>query len=270
MSEERLLSLGYQILHVHGVKVILPPLVLIPGGGFLMGCDLEVDPEGDFDEKPLHQIVIQDFYLAKYPVTVAEYQCALDAGALDAPQPKIGNYHDQHPELSWEEQQLHPDFPVRALNNWFDAFHYAQWLAALTGRSWRLPTEAEWERAAKGADGRRYPWGNEWDPERVQSRWGGEQVRDVSSIGMHPQGASPYGVDDMSGNVQEWTSSLYRHYPYDPDDGREDPLIQDEYAVARGGSWLDDPYQMRTTYRNDATIWDEVGFRLACSLEQTR
>ncbi len=271
MSGKRLLSLGYEILHLHGVKVIFPPLVRIPGGHFLLGSDPEKDLESYADEQPQHQVVIQDFSLAKYPVTIAEYQCAVDAGVLNAPEPQTMTFeaglNGHLPlDLTWEEQQAHPDFPVRALKNWFEAYRYTQWLVALTGQSWRLPTEAEWEKAAKGTDNRRYPWGNEWDPERVQSRWSQEEIWNIGPIGMHPQGASPYGVEDLSGNVSEWTSSLYRAYPYDPQDGREDPTVQEEYAVSRGGSWLSDPSQMRTTFRNDEGNWVNGGFRLACSL----
>ena len=82
---------------------------------------------------------------------------------------------------------------MRALKNWFQAYWYTQWLVALTGQLWRLPTEAEWERAAKGTDNRRYPWGNEWDPESVQSRLSKEKIWGCGPIGIHPQGASPYG-----------------------------------------------------------------------------
>ena len=218
-------------------------------------------------------MIVHDFQLAKYPVTVAEYQCAIDAGVVSTPEPQVlgwrgeaGPDHHQPLYLTWEEQQVHPDFPVRALKNWFEAHRYTQWLTALTGQPWRLPTEAEWERAAKGTDTRCYPWGNTWDPERVQSRWSQENIWGSGSVGMHPQGASPYGVEDLAGNVSEWTSSLYRAYPYDPHDGREDPNVQDEYVVSKGGSWLSDPPQMRTTYRDDEDNWVNGGFRLACSL----
>lgn len=83
---------------------------------------------------------------------------------------------------------------------------------------------------------------------------------------MHPQGASPYGVEDMSGNVSEGTSSLYRSYPYNPQDGREDLTLLGEYSVSRGGSRLDDPHGMSTTARNDDLIWSHTGCRLARSL----
>ena len=267
VSERRLLTLGYQIQRPQGVKVILPPLVLISGGRFLLGSDPEQDPDSQCDEWPQHEVAVDDFFIAKYPVIVAEYQCAVEAGALPAPEAKvIANKRDQPVYLTWEEQLLCADCPVRALKNWVEAHRYIQWLATLTQQPWRFPTEAEWERAAKGTDGRRFPWGNDWDPERVQSRWGSEGIWNVGPVGMHPQGASPYGVEDMSGNVSEWTSSLYRRYPYNPQDGREDPTILDEYAVSRGGSWLDDPCHMRTSARLEDLDWSQSGFRLARSL----
>lgn len=273
-NEDYLLRLGYRIQHIHGVKVILPPHLLIPGGCFLLGSDPTKDPESYADKQPQHQVIIHEFYLAKYPVTVAEYQCAIDAGVVSVPEPhmiafrggKSGSNQHQPIYLTWSEQQVHPDFPVRALKNWFEAYQYTQWLVTLTGKPWRLPTEAEWERAAKGRDDRRFPWGNEWDTERVQSRLNKEKIWGCGPVGLHPLGASPYGVEDMAGNVSEWTSSLYRPYPYNPHDGREDITVQDEYVVSKGGSWLSGPRQMRTTYRDDEGNWINCGFRLACSL----
>ncbi len=266
MGARRLLTLGYQIQRPQGVKVLLPPLVRIPGGRFLLGSDPQQDADSQPDEWPQHEVTVADFFIAKYPVTVAEYQCAVEAGALPVPEPSvIAGDRDQPVYLTWEEQLRCADCPVRALKNWVEAQRYVQWLATLTGQPWRFPTEAEWERAAKGTDGRRFPWGNDWDPERVQSRWGSEGVWNVGPVGMHPQGASPYGVEDLSGNVSEWTSSLYRGYPYNPQDGREDPTILEEYAVSRGGSWLDDPRNLRTSARNDDLVWSQGGFRLARS-----
>jgi len=142
MSEDYLLTLGYTTQQINGVKVILPPLLLIPGGRFLLGSDPTKDPESYADEQPQHEVTIHDFYLARYPVTVAEYQCAVDAGAVSVPEPMVralrevedGPNRYQPIYLTWEEQQGHPDFPVRALKNWFKAYRYTQWLAALTGQ----------------------------------------------------------------------------------------------------------------------------------------
>ena len=221
MSEERLIRLGYKIHLIREVKIILPPYLLIPGGSFFIGSDPQKDTERYNDEQPQHQVNTNGFFLAKYPVTVAEYNCAVEAGGVSKPEPQViafgKNASDpNHPLpifLTWDDQLVHPDFPVRALDSWFEAFKYTQWLTDLTEQPWRMPTEVEWEIAAKGIDNRLYPWGNEWEPDRVQSRWNQEAVWDIGPIGTHPQGASPYGVEDMSGNVSEWTSSLYRPYP---------------------------------------------------------
>ena len=119
-----------------------------------------------------------------------------------------------------------------------------QWLAEVTGKPYRLPSEAEWGKGARGGDGRIWPWGNQWDAERCNSWEGGK--RDTTSVGAYPQGASPYGLLDMAGNVWEWTCSLWGKglepsfkYPYDPADGREDLNAPDSVLrVLRGGSWL--------------------------------
>jgi formylglycine-generating enzyme required for sulfatase activity len=112
---------------------------------------------------------------------------------------------------------------------------YCRWLAEKTGKPYRLPGEAEWEKAARGADdGRIYPWGNSWDAGWCNASEGGKGG--TTPVGAYPQGASPYGLLDMAGNVYEWTLSLYRRYPYRWGDGREDPYA-DGSRVLRGGCW---------------------------------
>jgi hypothetical protein len=113
---------------------------------------------------------------------------------------------------------------------------YAAWLARITGQPWRLPSEAEWEKAARGTSGRIYPWGDTFDPSRANTSEGGSGA--TTPVGSYPSGASPCGAKDMSGNVYEWTSSHNVPYPYDPTDGREAPDTTGS-KVARGGSWDD-------------------------------
>jgi formylglycine-generating enzyme required for sulfatase activity len=120
---------------------------------------------------------------------------------------------------------------------WHDAMAYCRWLARVTGRAYRLPSEAEWEKAARGTDGRIWPWGNKWDSKRCNSREGGPG--NTTPVGQYsPQGDSPYGCVDMAGNVWEWTLSLLKDYPYDPKDGREDAQAEGRRRL-RGGAFFD-------------------------------
>ena len=128
--------------------------------------------------------------------------------------------------------------------SWYDARDYCQWLSEVTGRGYALPSEAEWEKGARGTDGRIYPWGNQWDTTRCNSEESG--LGKTTSVHAYPQGASPYGVLDMAGNVWEWTRSLWGkswerpdyRYPYRPTDGRENlDAGQEELRVLRGGAF---------------------------------
>ncbi len=173
---------------------------------------------------------------------------------------------------------------------WYEAAAYCNWLTErLRGgsfplRVWRggrvetlrldsgaavvrLPTEAEWEKAARGSGGRRWPWGEEdWDHERANV--GESGLLRPTPVGMYPRGATPEGIHDLAGNVWEWTGSLYRPYPYRADDGRED-AESEERRVVRGGSWNSDQRYARCASRNRSIpdYWlDRLGFRVVVSL----
>lgn len=165
----------------------------------------------------------------------------------------------------WRDSRFNqPAQPVVGVN-WYEANAYATWLARVTDRPYRLSSEAEWEWAARRSL-RRYPWGDEWDPARCNSS--DSKLAQPSPVGVYPHGVTPDGLHDLAGNVYEWTATLYRPYPYDPADGREDPLA-DGLRVARGGSWYVGRTYERCAFRDRDVPWDwynHLGYRLARSL----
>jgi formylglycine-generating enzyme required for sulfatase activity len=201
-----------------------PEMILIPAGEFLMGSDPKKDKDTYEWEQPQHTLYLPDYYLAKTPVTNAQYAAFVEATGYRSP----GHWENKQPPKGKED---HPVVYV----TWHDAVDYCNWLAQVTGKAYRLPSEAEWEKGARGTDGRIYPWGNEWDPARCNAKRGGPGH--TTPVGTYPQGASPYGLLDMVGNVWEWCHSLLKSYPYNPKDGREDPEASDN-RVLRGG-WFD-------------------------------
>jgi len=149
--------------------------------------------------------------------------------------------------------------------SWEDSVAFCRWLSQQTGKGFRLPTEAEWEKAARGTDGRIYRWGNKFDSGKAntdESRIGGS-----SPVGAYPDGVSPYGVADTSGNVGEWTQSVCRSYPYDAGDGREDAK-SGVLRVVRGGSFNINRNYTRCAYPyriNPYNHWNYEGFRVVVS-----
>ena len=154
-----------------------------------------------------------------------------------------------------------PNQPVVGIN-WYEALAYAAWLAHVTGKAYRLPTEAEWEWAAR-RNSRRYPWGDDWEGDACN--WQGSKLNRPNPVGVFVHSATADGLQEMAGNVYEWTATLYRPYPYAADDGREDENGAGR-RVMRGGAWSGDKTRVRCAYRDDDNPRGRdvnTGFRLA-------
>jgi formylglycine-generating enzyme required for sulfatase activity len=227
----------------------------VPAGKFLMGSknDNKLAYE---DEHPQHTVDIPDYWMGRFPITNELYNAYTKANGI------------KHPVSGWEKKKDHPVTYVK----WTDATAYCQWLNNLlkaelpSGLVLRLPTEAEWEKAARGTDGREYPWGNQFDNKKCNTNEGGKGG--TTPVGMYsPQGDSPYGCADMSGNVWEWTHSLMKPYPYNVKDGREDEKASDA-RVLRGGSFINNDRNARCACRNDNDIDNlnnNIGFRVVAA-----
>ena len=223
-----------------------PPMARIPAGWFEVGCDAGRD-----DEKPAHRVWVDAFELAAYQVTNIEYARFL--AAAKHPQP-----------LHWDDPHFnHPQQPVVA-PSWFDAAAYCEWLSRMTGRRYRLPTEAEWERAARGGvQGKLYPWGDE-PPESLPDyakRW----KTGPEPVGLYPPNA--YGLCNICDNVHEWCADWYdpRYYARSPE---RNPLGPDKGSrrVSRGGSWRHHIKVARCAARSSIPPefkYADYGFRLA-------
>jgi iron(II)-dependent oxidoreductase len=228
-------------------------MILIPAGEFIMGSP---EGEGDDDEHPQHTVFLDAFYIDKYEVTNAQYKQFIDATGREAPK-------------YWDDENFNqPDQPVVGVVgvDWYDAVAYAKWAGK------RLPTEAEWEKAARGTDGRKYPWGNEWDNQKCNSGADGDGYEYTAPVGSFPDGASPYGVMDMVGNVCEWVADWYdsNYYSRSPQQNPKGPDYGEESAfggVLRGGSWtIPDATALRCAdrYWLSRGIWNlDWGFRCA-------
>ncbi|MBM3726976.1 MAG: DUF4062 domain-containing protein [Acidobacteria bacterium] len=201
----------------------------LPGGTFLMGAQ-KVDPKGaGYDpEEPVHRVTVSAFKLAKYPVTVSEYAAFLAAdgyGRREFWMPEaFGKFSEPD---AWTAQQKHPNRPVTNVS-WFEAAAYAAWRGA------RLPTEAEWEYAARGTEGRKYPWGGT-DPAPNLANYGMKPGH-ATPVGLYPEGQTPEGLCDLAGNVWEWVSDWYSSYSSGDQEDPQGP-VQGQQRNLRGGSW---------------------------------
>lgn len=246
----------------------LQAMVLIPAGPFLMGTDME---RADAQNRPQHEVILPAYKVDKYPVTNAQYARFVAATG-------------HRPPSSWKGGRI----PVGELKHpvtlvsWYDASAYAKWAGK------RLPSEAEWEKAGRGVDGRRWPWGERMESTRLNTYY---NVGSATPVTTYPDGASPYGVMDLSGNVNEWTADDFLPYkgsgaPAELFQGKvaralttKDQAmkvvdlvpVDGRYKVLRGGSWKGDPFSTSLFHRNYA--WanyasDFYGFRCAADVKE--
>jgi len=258
------------------------PMIYLPAGEFIMGSDdddAKKSVEGGVasPEVPVHMAYVDGFWIDKFEVTNAQYRLCVESGVCLAPRlPQTFMGFEYFANLDYA------NYPVIYVD-YFMARDYCQW----AGR--RLPTEAEWAKAARGTDGRRYTWGN--DPvtaERANfcdvncpkthaSPAYDDGYAETAPVGSFPAGASPYGVMDMAGNVWEWTSTIPQPYPYDPGDGREEPDLRPREDVVfgdgpqrvwRGGTWANGTWWLRASVRYHSVpgyYHNSLGFRCAVS-----
>jgi formylglycine-generating enzyme required for sulfatase activity len=237
----------------------------VPPGPFVMG---------DGGEQHRNETITEGYLISRYPITNAQFAAFVEAGGYQEEQywteaqqvgvwkdcqieDRLDDYPREGPYNHGDPLNL-PNHPVVGVT-WYEGLAFCRWLEEqlLTAvgrlRVWRdghtesvgsmpaaitvqLPSEAEWEKAARGTHGRRFPWGDEADANRANYRDTG--IGTTTAVGCFPGGASPYGVEDLSGNVWEWTRSQAKAYPYDPEDGREDLDAGEDVArVLRGGSF---------------------------------
>jgi formylglycine-generating enzyme required for sulfatase activity len=310
---------------------LLPPLIAIPDGVYTIGSD-----EGLYEsEEPPHQVTLDPFQLAQFPVTNAEYRLFIEAGGYDDERwwqcesaqawlrgentsegskqqwrenrkilqdqfahiresqrqgritSKQADDYEQIAQWSDEtfEEWLAENFPGGQLTEpafwhddafnrqaqpvvgicWYEARAYCAWLSKQSGLAFRLPSEAEWDAAARGSTGHRYAYGNAFNVKLANTFE--SHIRATTPIGVFPGGNTSEGLEDMAGNVWEWTCSIYQAYPYDPNDGCENPEGNDR-RVVRGGSWSGFQGYARAAYRLNyfpSYRRSGLGFRVVCS-----
>jgi formylglycine-generating enzyme required for sulfatase activity len=232
------------------------PMLLVPAGEFLMGSNF-----GGIEEQPEHTVFLSAFYIDAYEVTNSRYAQCVGEGACDPPgqlnSATRSSYYD-NPEFA--------DFPV-VMVTWNMAQDYCSWRGA------SLPTEAQWEKAARGTDFRIFPWEGEEADCSLANFWNNEPScpRDTAAVGSYPTGISPYGLFDMAGNIWEWVSDFFspNYYASSPAENPAGPG-ESEYRVVRGGSFSGGIGQIRVTTRGrnlPDNGYNYVGFRCASLVE---
>ena len=236
-----------------GVKMAF---MRVPAGEFIMGSP---KGEGYTDEHPRHEVCLDEYWMGKTPVTNLQYHAFVKATGHRPPSQWEGN-------IIRASREQHPVVFV----NWQDAQELCAWASQVVDDKTRLPTEAEWEKAARGTDGRLYPWGNQNPNRQLCNYWKLFSVATTPVVQFSPQGDSPYGCADMAGNVYEWAADWYdpKYYAASPSSNPRGP-VNGKYRVLRGGSGDRSEFSVRSAYRGrdvPSFINGDVGFRCALSL----
>lgn len=217
-------------------------MIRIPGGSFVMGSDT-----GPEDQRPAHRVVLEAFWIDRTPVTNAQFADFLNSvGSTENKRGRnLYDWDDSDARIHAEKFRFRPHkgfekHPAVEVS-WYGARDYCRWAGK------RLPTEAEWERAAKGVEGRPFPWGSA--PPKGRARFN-KGWNDTAPVDAHPTGATPDGILDMAGNAYDWVSSLYWPYPYKAKDGREDMTVIGDRGT-RGGALDDVAAMLSTTERGE-------------------
>jgi len=260
-----------------GVLTLEPAWCAVDAGWFLMGSG-SGDREAFPYERPRHVARLPAFRIARYPVTNGQWRRFVMAGAYHEPrwwsadEWRVLQALRWSAPRSWAEQSRsdRSNRPVVGVSL-YEALAYCRWLSAQLAYEVRLCTEAEWEKAARGVDGRLYPFGELLDAEAVHAA-DPQGASDAAPVGCYPRGASPWGVEDIVGNTYAWTTSRWGRdetapafrYPYDAHDGREDAGSED-CRIVRGGAWSFPLRNVRCAYRGKdrpADAFDNLGVRL--------
>jgi len=239
--------------------------VNIDASKFWMGAQKEdpsgtnYDPKAYDNESPVHEVYLEAYQIGRYPVTVEQYRRFVEDenGYGSERWWAAGGFGETKGPDGWDDQVLHPNRPVVNVS-WYEAAAYCAWAGV------RLPTEAEWERAARGTSGRKYPWGDE-EPDSERANYSEGMVGHATPVGLYPRGATPEGIEDMGGNVWEWVTDWHGedYYAQSPRESPKGPA-SGTYRVLRGGAWDFNPWDLRAAVRNRTVPENRnnlIGFR---------
>lgn len=254
-------------------------IIYIPDGKFLLGSNRKQDTSAFPNEAEQHECDIPEYFISRAPITVAQFEAFIQATGYQTTAERRGFCHlswwgeKQAAGLNWRIPPTPPDHPVTRVS-WIDATEFCVWASKVTGHVVRLPSEAEWEKAARGTDGRLYPWGNT-HPDSKYCNFGYSTNRTTpglmtagttTPVGSYsPMGDSPFGCVDMAGNVWEWTNSLYKPYPYKHNTNTQDALDDKHNRVVRGGAFFSQAKYLRVATRREMEpnrAFHGIGFRV--------